>query len=114
MTKSELMATYNFPATSRYYGLATRTLTASDGRVIRYLERRFVPLPSQFALVQTHRVREGERLDRITAQYLNDPQQFWRICDANGVLNPTEAEVPGRTLRITLPQGVPATPIPNA
>jgi hypothetical protein len=64
-------------------------------------------------MIQDHTDVEGERLDKITARYLNDPLQFWRICDANAAMNPPEltAEI-GRRLRITLPEGIPE--IPNA
>lgn len=98
-----------FPATSRYNGIDTNTLTTAAGRNITYLKRRFLPQPGRFALLQLHRVTVGERIDNITAQYLTDPGQYWRICDANNISNPTEAEQVGRTLRITLPQGVPGS-----
>ena len=40
--------------------------------------------------------------------YLGDPEQFWRLCDANGAMRPDElTETVGRRLRITLPEGVP-------
>ena len=100
-----------FPPTSRYYGLATATLEGSDGTVIIYVRRRFLPQPDRFALLQEHEVTEGERLDNITARYLNDPEQFWRICDANAAMRPDElTETVGRRLRITLPEGIPGTP----
>ena len=54
------------------------------------------------------RSREGERLDIIAAQHLGDPEQFWRLCDANGAMRPDElTETVGRRLRITLPEGIP-------
>jgi hypothetical protein len=96
-----------FPPTSRYYGLATVMMEASDGRKTVYLQRRFVPQPERFELLQEHLVTQGERLDNITALYLGDPEQFWRLCDANRVLHPVELEQLGRRLRITLPEGVP-------
>jgi hypothetical protein len=100
-----------FPSTSRYYGIDTATLEAPDGKVIIYLRRRFVPSPDRFALLQVHTVTEGERLDNITAQYLNDPTQFWRICDANNAMRPEDLTASiGRQLRITLPEGIPGTP----
>ena len=72
-----------------------------------YLRRRFVPSPERFELLTEHSVTEGERLDNITAQYLGDPEQFWRICDANGAIRPDElTETAGRRLRITLPEGL--------
>jgi hypothetical protein len=54
---------------------------------------------------------QGERLDNITARYLGDPLQFWRVCDANGAMNPSElTAVIGRRLRITMPEGIPEIP----
>ena len=100
--------TEQFPPTSRYYGVEVTTLTPSVGESIVYLRRRFVPPPERFALLQEHTVVEGDRLDNLTARYLGDPEQFWRLCDANGVLRPDElVETIGRKLRITLPEGVP-------
>lgn len=102
------MATFNFPPTSRYYGIDTTTLIGADGRTIVYLRRRFVPAPDRFALLQLHVVTKGERLDNITAKYMDDPQAFWRIADANAAMRPDElTETPGRVLRITLPEGIP-------
>ena len=99
-----------FSLNSRYYGLATATLETADGKQIVYVRRRFVPPPENFALLVEHAVTEGERLDNITAQYLGDPEQFWRLCDANGAIRPDElVETVGRRIRITLPEGIPGT-----
>jgi hypothetical protein len=107
------MSTNNFSPASRYYGIETTTLETPEGKTIVYLRRRFVPSPERFDLLQEHVVKQGERLDNITAQYLGDPEQFWRVCDANGAMRPEElTETPGRRLRITLPEGIPG--IPNA
>jgi hypothetical protein len=96
-----------FPITSRYHGLAIRTWTTPAGKGIPYLSRRFLPAPDQFELLSEHAVGEGDRLDLIAARYLDDPEQFWRLCDANNAMRPERlvAEV-GRRLRITLPEGV--------
>jgi hypothetical protein len=103
-----MMTTYNFPPTSRYYGVETTTLTAANGRSVVYLRRRFVPSPNRFALLRLHVVTKDERLDNITAKYMDDPQAFWRIADANAAMRPEElTETPGRSLRITLPEGIP-------
>jgi hypothetical protein len=97
-----------FPATSRYNGIATATLQTRDGKTIIYLERRFIPSADNFALLQLHTVTQAERLDNIAAKYLGDPTAFWRICDANNAMRPDElTETLGRQLRITLPQGIP-------
>lgn len=99
-----------FPPTSRYYLTATTVFEPDDGRHIVYLRRRFVPAPERFATLFEHTVTQGERLDNIAAQYLGDPEQFWRVCDSNGALRPEELLETGRRIRLTLPEGVPATP----
>jgi hypothetical protein len=100
-----------FPPTSRYFGIETTTLETGDGRTHAYLRRRFVPQPERFTTLQEHAVVQGERIDNITARYLGDPLQFWRVCDANRAMRPEElTEEPGRRLRITLPEGIPGTP----
>jgi hypothetical protein len=100
-----------FATTSRYYNLATATTKLPDGRTVVYALRRFVPSPDNFALLQLYTVVQGDRLDNIAARFLRDPEQFWRLCDANGAMQPEElTETTGRQLRITLPEGIPATP----
>src|SRR5262249_54821545 len=84
------LKTNMFPPTSRYYGLETTALDMPDGTTIIYVRRRFLPQPDRFALLQEHVVTQGERLDNITAQYLGDPEQFWRVCDANAAMRPDE------------------------
>jgi hypothetical protein len=99
-----------FSFTSRYYNIAQLEHETPEGKKIVYLKRRFVPAASRFQLLQEHSVAEGERLDNITAQYLGDPEQFWRLCDANDAMRPEElTETVGRKLRITLPEGIPLT-----
>lgn len=102
-----------FPPTSRYAAVPTAEWIAPDGRAIAYLRRRFLPPPERFALLQEHAVAEGDRPDNLAAQYLGDPEQFWRLCDANNVLFPTElTDTPNRRIRITLPEGIPAATSP--
>jgi hypothetical protein len=101
------MSGSKFPSTSRYAGVEVATHIAADGTEITYLRRRFVPSPDSFELLQEHVVESGDRLDNLTALYLDDPEQFWRICDGNSATRPDElTEVVGRRLRITLPEGV--------
>ena len=103
-----VLKTTAFPPTSRYHGIPTRQLTQPDGTVIVYLSRRFVPSPERYALLQEHEVVQGDRLDRLAARYLGDPEQFWRLCDANGAIRPDAlVETVGRRLRVTLPEGIP-------
>ncbi|HYI96152.1 MAG TPA: hypothetical protein VEX68_21590 [Bryobacteraceae bacterium] len=81
-----------------------------DGTEIAYVKRRLLPQESEFSTILTHSVTEGERLDTITAKYLDDSQQFWRIADANIAVSPFElVERVGRRVRIALPQGIPGS-----
>lgn len=95
-----------FPPNSRYALTDTAELTASDGRAVVYLRRRFVPDPAQFVTLQEYRIQAGDRLDRLAATVLGDPEQFWRLADSNGALDPLELEENGRILRLTLPEGM--------
>ena len=96
-----------FTITSRYYSVDTTQLTTADGKQIVYLRRRRVPQPEEFTTLIEHHIVEGERLDNITAEYLGDPEQFWRLCDANNAMDPDElTENPGSVILITLPQGL--------
>ena len=93
---------------SRYVAIPVTFLEMPNGEKIVYLRRRFVPAPERFALLEEHSVAEKDRLDNLSAQYLGDPEQFWRLCDANRAMRPNElTETVGRRLRITLPEGIP-------
>ena len=89
-----------FPPTSRYANVETAKLILPDGREIVYLRRRFPPLAPPLVRAE-HMVTESDRLDNVTAIYLGDPEQFWRVCDANNALRPAEMEEDGR--RIVIP-----------
>lgn len=96
-----------FEPTSRYANVTDATLTVLDERgqprVLVYKRRRFIPASEGSTTLVEHTVAQGERLDNITARYLGDPTQFWKVCDANGVLQPAELEELGRVVRIALP-----------
>jgi len=94
-----------FEHNSRYYNLETAQFTTSDGRTVAYKRRRFLPLNAQQTLLAEVTVTAGDRLDRITARILGDPEQFWQLCDMNQAMNPVDLlQPPGRTLRVVLPQ----------
>jgi hypothetical protein len=122
-----------FPATSRYAQIETakleialdQTPTTPDGslpdapgsrpaaetKTVVYLRRRFVPPQERFETLLEHPVAQGDRIDNLTAKYLGDPEQFWRVCDANNAMQPDELTATvGRTIRITLPEGIPGQP----
>jgi hypothetical protein len=96
-----------FPVTSRYAGLETAKITLADGREVAYVRRRFVPQPERFSTLSEEEVQTGDRVDGLAARHLGDPLQWWRLCDANGAMRGRDLEVPGRRIRITLPEGIP-------
>jgi hypothetical protein len=97
-----------FEPTSRYANLKTAAYTAADGREITYVRRRFLPQGESQPLLVEATVIDGDRLDLITSRTLGDPEQFWRVADANNAMNPVDLTgEPGRILRIPIPQVTP-------
>jgi hypothetical protein len=97
-----------FQPTSRYHDVETVKMTIRNSRgeprVVSYKMRRFVPSGATMTTLAEHTVDQGDRLDNLAARYVGDPEQFWRICDANNVLRPEElTEEVGRAVRIGLP-----------
>lgn len=97
-----------FEPTSRYADIETAVheTRGPDGepRPLRYVRRRFIPPAGAGITLLEHLVTGGDRLDNLTARYLGDPTEFWRIADANGAMRPEElTEEPGRRIRIALP-----------
>ena len=75
---------------SRYQALSVNLLayTGPDGRPIVYLPRRTVPAGAPVSLPATVMAGPNDRLDQVATRILGDPQQFWRLCDANDAMNP--------------------------
>lgn len=97
----------DFPADSRYHGIPTTSIEETAAGAVTYLKHRFAPAPEAFATLRYRRVTQGERLDQIAAAEVGNPEAFWMLTDANGVIWAEELEEPGKTLRLTLPAGVP-------
>ncbi len=94
-----------FENTSRYYALETAIFTTPDDRIISYKRRRFLPQGDNMPLLVEVTVTQSDRPDLITTHTLGDPEQFWRICDANNTMNPFNLTAePGKVLRVPVPQ----------
>jgi hypothetical protein len=95
-----------FDPDSRYFKVDTVVRTVRDRhgreRQIRYVKRRVIPSYEDQPILAEHRVQESDRLDNITASYIGDPTQFWRICDANLVVVPETLEEIGRVIQIKM------------
>jgi hypothetical protein len=95
-----------FPRTSRYFSIEIAKYTTADQREIAYLRRRFLPSSEGAIIFAEHKVEQGDRLDNVTAKYLGDPEQFWRLCDVNEAMVPDElTEEIGRWVKIPMPMG---------
>jgi len=94
-----------FDFTSRYYSIATATWTNSDGEVITYVRRRFLPPLDSIPILATVTTSQGDRLDTIASRTIGQGEQFWRLSDANTPLNPFDsAAQPGERIAIPMPQ----------
>jgi hypothetical protein len=93
---------------SRYQALSVKpnAYTDANGRTILYLPRRFLPASASTSMPAQVLATSMERLDQLAARTLGDPEQFWRLCDANDAMNPFDLihDSDGR-LRLPAPYG---------
>jgi nucleoid-associated protein YgaU len=90
-----------FASNSRYISVADGVYTDVNGRQISYKLLRLTPdAPS----LQTHLVVQEDRLDLLAFDVYRDPEQFWRIADANLALRPDDLLQVGTVLQIPLVQ----------
>jgi len=81
-----------FEPGSRYEGLEDAVLKLPDGREVIYKRRRLIGRQRNTLMRGRVVVQQEECVDHIAARTLGDPTQFWRIMDANGVLNPRDID----------------------
>jgi hypothetical protein len=93
-----------FDASSRYARLPVLTYLPPGQPPVAYVARRFLPSGALPVLGETA-ARSDDRPDLIAVRTLGDAMSFWRVADANPVMDPGElVEVTGRVLRIPVPQ----------
>lgn len=103
----------SLPATSRYAAVGTRVHTpaAPPGEPevpVAHFARRLVPRPDRLAAAHEIACTQGDRRDTVAAAVFGDPLLWWRLADANGVIDPAGMTTPaGRKLQVPQPQGVP-------
>lgn len=103
-----VVPTTALPPTSRYASVGTTTYqrTPAPGEEpvpIAFFRRRLVPQAGRFALLHEYACVEGDRRDLVAAQQLGDPELWWRLADANGVIDADMMTLPvGRRIRITM------------
>lgn len=72
---------------SRYEKVKDAEITDARGRTVKYKRIRFIP---ETPAVKQQIVAQGDRLDLIAHNNYQDPELFWRICDANKAMLPDE------------------------
>ena len=103
------MTIATMPSNRRYANLRSDlSYKTKSGVEIKYLERRIIPPPERFATLYLYTVVDRDRLDNVAYQFYRDPGMYWLICDANAAQRPEELEVPGRVVRISMPEGLAA------
>ena len=85
-----------FDPKSRYFGLETYVVRDNRGRPVKVVT---VPLPPNQETFGLHLLKQGERLDHLAQNYLDDPAGYWRICELNEVML-AEALTEQRTISI--------------
>ncbi len=97
-----------FVPQSRYSGVSLALLQLRPGETgVVYVRRRFIPAPGTLAIAARHVVAALDRPDLLGAKYLGDALLYWRIADANTVVDPHElTDALGRRLDIPLAPGM--------
>lgn len=97
-----------FAPNSRYFGVPVARLVRGPGDPgVPYVRRRFIAQRRDIAVAALHVVASGERPDLLAAQTLGDSELYWRIADANAVIDPFElGDTPGARVRIPQPSGL--------
>ena len=97
-----------FASNSRYAGVAFglyQRSTAEPG--IACVLRRFIPQRRNIAIALEHIVKSGERPDLLAGQAFGDAELYWRIADANLVIDPFElTDTIGARVQIPTPPGL--------
>jgi hypothetical protein len=90
-----------FTATSRYASIADAAYRDASGKRFSY---KILRLISTSPTLLVHTVVQHDRLDLLANTFHGDPEQFWRICDANLAMRPDDLLRVGFQLQIPLAQ----------
>ena len=74
-----------FHKKSRYANLTSYKVKDRRGRTVQAAP---VPPASGESLLGYHTRIQGQRLDHLAHQYLDDDTGFWRICEINNAMHP--------------------------
>jgi hypothetical protein len=89
----------------RYAKSQVLYLTGSDGKPVAYLSRRFLPDPDALTIAGIAPMDPGERLDLFASRILGVSTAWWRIADAQRLIDPGDLENPQlQRLKVPLPE----------
>lgn len=86
-----------FDEKSRYAKVETYAVKDKRGRTVQVVPVSGAP---QQAIIGYHLLKQGQRLDHLAGKYASDPTSFWRICEANDVM---QAEMLSEAQEIAIP-----------
>jgi len=97
-----------FDAASRYNGVPLKVhQPRPEVPGIACVGRRFIPAASSIGVAARYVVTGSDRPDSVAARSLGDALLYWRIADANAVLDPNAlTDTLGRSIVIPLPPGM--------
>ncbi len=86
-----------FDKKSRYAKVETYAVEDKRGRTVQV-----VPAPGapRQGIIGYHLLKQGQRLDHLAGKYLDNQAGFWRICEANDVM---QAEMLSEAQEIAIP-----------
>ncbi len=88
-----------FDKKSRYIKEETYSVQDKRGRTVQVVT---VPGAAQQTILGYHVLKQGQRLDHLSAKYLKNSDGYWQICDVNDVM---QAEMLSETREIAIPGG---------
>lgn len=96
-----------FDPLSRYRGVPLALYQPGPGRApVAHVMRRFIPQRHAIATALEAVVEAVDRPDLLAARTLGNPLAYWRIADANAVIDPFAlTDIPGA--RVAIPSGGP-------
>jgi hypothetical protein len=93
---------------SRYAGVSLAVYRRKpEDEGMPYARRRFIPQRGSTPAFLEHVVRSGDRPDLLAAEVFGNAELYWRIADANAVIDPFElTDEVGEHVAIPHPSGL--------
>jgi len=98
----------SFPPSSRYADIPVVShQSEGPAAAVPHLGRRICPQVSRFHIQYEATIVESDRRDTLAATHIGDAELWWRLADANGIIDPRHlTDSPGKQIRVTLPADI--------